>query len=228
MKTISNILLLTCSLCVCVPAHGAPPKIGFIRLVQAVSPGTGKVNVRIDGEDIFPKGYDLGQCTGGMGFHEGEHRIEVIKQGVEPATVKLSLAEGETVTLVAYAEKLPVIPGDADKPVWKARLLRLRQQPPEPGFHLTLASVCLQEEIPVRTLLVGRKSPEFSLVRRLSTVGVRLGRSAGDTLELQTGDQQLGNVSLDEKGNYVVILYDKEGGGVGMVSFYDPKFVVAG
>jgi hypothetical protein len=228
MKTISNILLVAFGLCSGVLAQGVPPKPGFIRLVQAMAPGTGKVNVRIDGDDIFPKGYDLSQCSGGMGFHGGEHRIDVVKQGVEPATVKIPLAEGETITLVVYAEKLPAVSGDDGKPKWKARLLRLRQPPPEPGYHLTLASVSGREEIPVRTLVAGRNKPVISLVRRLSTVGVHLGRGSGDTLELESGDHPLGRVSLDEKGSYVVILYDKEDGGVGMVSFFDPKFVIAG
>ena len=228
MKTIFNILLVVCGCCGYVFSAETPPKTGFIRLVQAVAPGTGSVNVRIDGEDLFPQGYDLGQCSGGMGFEVGEHRIEIVKPGVLRTTVKISLAEGETVTLVAYAERRDPPAGAESRTKWKMMVLHLRQPPPAPGFHLTMVSVSSREEIPVKTMMAGKRNPAVSLVRRIDPVGVPLGRSGGDMLDLQSGEMILGHVSLDEKGEYVVILYDKEDGGLGMVSFYDPKHMIAG
>ena len=44
------------------------PEVGFIRMVHALAPGEGKMQLFVDGENMFPKGYDLGQRTGGSGL----------------------------------------------------------------------------------------------------------------------------------------------------------------
>jgi hypothetical protein len=49
----------------------------------------GKSLILIDGEDIFPKGYDLGQRTGGFGLKAGAHTISIKKTGVETGTTKM-------------------------------------------------------------------------------------------------------------------------------------------
>ena len=45
---------------------------------------------------------------------------------------------------------------------------------------------------------------------------------------LRLGDDPLNFVSLDDPGNYVVVLFDDEDGNVKAISFYDPRFVIAG
>jgi hypothetical protein len=42
------------------------------------------------------------------------------------------------------------------------------------------------------------------------------------------GDKTIGNISPDSPGNYVVILYENADGEIQSLSYYDPKFVIAG
>ncbi|MCB1133007.1 MAG: DUF4397 domain-containing protein, partial [Verrucomicrobiae bacterium] len=55
------------------------PNVCFLRYVNAIAPGKGNANVIINGEDIFPKGYALGQFTGGFGLEAGSHTIKIEK-----------------------------------------------------------------------------------------------------------------------------------------------------
>ncbi|RYD17171.1 MAG: hypothetical protein EOP88_27980, partial [Verrucomicrobiaceae bacterium] len=50
-------------------------KAGFIRLANAVAPGTGRVVLQVDGENLNPKGYKLGDVTGGIPLKPGAHEV---------------------------------------------------------------------------------------------------------------------------------------------------------
>ena len=50
---------------------GADSRTGFIRVANTVAPGTGNVNVLIDGKDVYPSGYKFGAVTGGIGLPSG-------------------------------------------------------------------------------------------------------------------------------------------------------------
>ena len=56
------------------------PKVGFIRLVNVVSPGTGNLHLKIDGEEMYAKGYTMGQRTGGIGLLAGSKKVTVSKE----------------------------------------------------------------------------------------------------------------------------------------------------
>lgn len=209
-----------------VRAQQKQSEVGFIRIVHAVAPGQGKVNILIDGEDIFPKGYDLGQRTGGFGMKAGVHMITLKKEGVEPGTTRVTLKNGETLTLIGFAEKIPG-KNDGDPPAWKTRILRLKQCDPERGFRMTLVSVCDQDEVTVKAAVQVKKGIEVASVRRLTTTLIDLGRSRGEVL-VKAGDEVVNTVSTDDPGNYVVVLYQDSDGRIKALSFYDPKFVIAG
>jgi hypothetical protein len=208
-------------------AQDEAPKVGFIRLVNAVAPGTGNLHLKIDGEEMYAKGYTMGQRTGGIGLLAGSKKIAVTKEGVEEGSTTVQLGIGETVTLIAFAEKLPA---EDDKPErWAARVLRLKPRDVENGYRLTLLSVCKQTEILFETDIQGRDKPEGSSVKRLMTSTVDLGGAGGDiTVRLRGSDKILTSFRPDDPGNYVMLLYDGEDGEVHSVYFYDPKFVIAG
>jgi hypothetical protein len=226
MKTISNILTALLLAVSAALAQDGPPQVGFVRIVNAVAAGDGKASILIDGEDIFPKGYELGQRTGGFGLKSGSHTITIRRNGVEPGSTKVDLQAGETMTLIGFAEKVPAEKKD-DPPVWKTRILRLKQSDPERGFRMTLVSVCDQDEVTIQAAIQGKQTVESATVKRLATTMVDLGRSRGEVL-VKAGDEIITTVSPEDPGNYVVLLYQDAGGAIKALSFFDPKFVIAG
>lgn len=227
MKTLSNIIAVAFLLLGTATAQQqGPPEVGFVRIVHAVAAGDGKLTMLIDGEDIFPKGYDLGQRTGGFGLKAGAHAITIKKNGVETGTTKITLATGETLTLIGFSEKIPP-KKEGDPPTWIVKILKLKQSDPERGYRMTLLSVCDKEEIAVSTEIAGKGTGEIAHVKRLSTTSVDLGRSKGEVF-VKIGNEILTTVSSDDPGNYVVLLYQDMEGKTKALSFFDPKFVIAG
>ena len=203
------------------------PEIGFLRLVNAVSPGNGAVHLHVDGRDLFPKGYQLGQRSGGIGLPAGTRNIRITRDGVEAGETSCNLAVGETLSLIAFAEKLPA---EKDAPPrWAIKILRLKQREVAQGYRLTVISVASESETLFATTRDGAKARTPGSVKRLMTTGIELGKRAGDVgLYLRDAEQPLCYFRPDAAGNYVVVLYDDAGGGIKAVSFHDPKFVIAG
>ena len=203
------------------------PKVGFIRLVNAVAPGTGNAHLEIDGEDQFPKGYKLGQRTGGIGLKAGSKKIKVTREGVIEGTTNITLGVGETMNLVSFAEKMPA---EGEKPErWEMRILKLKQRDVESGFRLTVLSVCKEPEILFSTMHEGETKKVPHSAKRLMTTSIDLGATPRDLyVYARDNDVPLAVFRPETKGNYVVVVYDDPDGTVKAVSFYDPKFVIAG
>jgi hypothetical protein len=208
-------------------AQDEAPKVGFLRLVNAVAAGSGNLHLKIDGEEMYAKGYTMGQRTGGIGLLAGSKKVTVTKEGVEDGSTTVQLGAGETITIVAFAEK---VPAEDDKPErWEARILRLKQRDVEKGYRLTVLSTCKQPELLFETDIQGRDKPVASSVKRLMTSTVDLGGAGGDiTVRLRGSEKILNSFRPDDPGNYVMLLYDGEDGEVRAIYFYDPKFVIAG
>lgn len=231
MKTISNLLAgfgAMASLTM-FPLNGNAqddkPAVGFFRIVNVVAPGAGKVSIVIDGEDIFPKGYDLGQRTGGIGVKAGAHSITIKKSGVEPGVTKVTVGKGETLSLIAFAQKKPV-EKEGDPPVWETKILHLKQSDPEKGYRMAIISLCSQDEIKVTSEARGKPKPQVVFAKRLVISNVDMGKSKADA-QLSVAGEIVARVMPEEPGNYVVILYEDEAGRIKALSFYDPKFVIA-
>lgn len=230
MKTRSNKLLLRLLAFV---LHLVPltaeesPKIGFIRLVNAVSPGSGNVRLEVDGKDLFPKGYQLGQRSGGIGLPAGARKVRITRDGVEAGETTCTLAIGETLSLIAFAEKQPA---EKDAPPrWAIKILRLKQREVARGYRLTVISVAGEAETLFTTRRDGAGSRTPGSVKRLMTTSIDIGKRAGDIgLYLRDVEEPISYFRPDAAGNYVVVLYDDAGGGIKAVSFHDPKFVIAG
>jgi hypothetical protein len=224
MKTIFKSLVLLAAMCV--PLAAQQPEIGFVRIVNAVSPGTGNASFLIDGRNLYADGYALGQTTGGYGVKAGNIDIEVRKQGVESGSTRINLGIGETMTVIAFAERLPAKKPD-DPPKWVIKLLRLKQQEVERGYGVSLVSVCKPEEITLSLTVEGRDEPVRAFAKRLAISKVELGGKRGEIM-VSLADRVLANISPDSPGNYVVILYENAEGTIEALSYYDPKFVIAG
>lgn len=232
MKMISK-YLLACSLLTpwlthipMAQAQDAPPEVGFVRIVNAVAPGVGNTSIRIDGEDIFPKGYKLGQRTGGFGLKSGSHTVLIEKEGVKSGTTKVTLNTGETVTLIGFAEKIPAKKAD-DPPVWETKILRLKQSDPESGYRLAVISLCSQDDVRVMVTVGENKKAVPLFAKRLVVTSMSLGKAKSEMV-LTVNGELIATLGTEDPGNYVVVLYEDEEGKVKALSFYDPKFVIAG
>ncbi len=207
-------------------AQKEQPNVGFLRVVNVITSGQGYMNVIIDGEDILPKGYAAGQQTGGFAIEAGTHTVLVKKAGVTTGRAKFTLNKGETLSLVVFAEKVPP-KKESDAPTWVAKILRLKQNDPENGYHLTLLSLCAEDEIQIQAQIEGRNLPETVHAKRLVVTGIHIGKSKKETA-LTVGDRSLAQVSMDEAGNYVVIFYEDDLGVVKAITFFDSRFDIAG
>jgi hypothetical protein len=224
MKTISNIALAIILLCISATAQAQD--VGFLRIVHAVAPGEGNASFLLNGLDLHPAGYRLGQDTGGYAVKAGDLRIVVRKEGVTSGTTRIHLNAGETTTLIAFAERLPDKNPDTP-PRWKIKFMQLSRQHAESGYGLSFVSVCTRVETVVDVALENRKRTEQVSARRLAITRLDAGRKAVE-IGVFMSDRKLTHISTDSPGNYVVILYEDAEGLVRALSFYDPKFVVAG
>lgn len=229
MKTISKIfaasLCMFASMLSAIGKEGSP-EVSFVRIINAIAPGNGTTRVLIDGEDLFPKGYQLGQCSGGIGLAAGPHTVTLQKNGVESGTTKIDLKSGETISLIGFAEKIPATDEDAP-PRWMTKILRLKQSDPERGFRMTLLSACDLDEVKVDAIIPGQKGITAAHVKRLSTAVIDLGSTRSEAM-VKVGGEIISTVSPDEPGNHVVVLYQDAEGKVRALTFFDPKFVTAG
>ena len=229
MKMISKILAATlCLFGVISSANGkaTSPEVGFLRIINAIAPGNGTTRVLIDGEELFPKGYQLGQRSGGIGLAAGPHTVTLQKNGVESGTTKFDLKSGETLSLIGFAEKIPAT-DDHAPPRWTTKILKLKLSDPERGFRMTLLSVCDLDEVKVDAIIPGQKDITTAHVKRLSTAVIDLGNTRSEAM-VKVGGEIITTVSPDEPGNHVVVLYQDAEGKIRALTFFDPKFVIAG
>ena len=229
MKMISKILAATlCLFGVISSANGkaTSPEVGFLRIINAIAPGNGTTRVLIDGEELFPKGYQLGQRSGGIGLAAGPHTVTLQKNGVESGTTKFDLKSGETLSLIGFAEKIPAT-DDHAPPRWTTKILKLKQSDPERGFRMTLLSVCDLDEVKVDAIIPGQKDITTAHVKRLTTAAIDLGNTRSEAM-VKVGGEIITTVSPDEPGNHVVVIYQDAEGKIRALTFFDPKFVIAG
>lgn len=226
MKTIFNCLLILVISTASVFAQTEKPSAGFLRVVNLVAPGEGTLRMKLDDAELLARGYELGQRTGGIGLSPGGHILELSKNGVAPMKEKLDFPPGETITALAYAEKLPS-KREGEPPRWAIRLRKLPAAMPAEGYRLSLMSFCDREELVVRTFIEAKRRTETTPLKRFQTSEIDLGRSRGG-VEIRLENKALAAVSLDEPGNYVVIIYEDASGQVKALAFYDPKLELAG
>lgn len=224
MKTISNILILLLAACGCLFAQ-KKTETGFIRIVNAIPAGTGKAAFSINGRDLYAGGYALGQTTGEYGIKAGDHVVTIRKTGVETGRANVLLGAGETVTVIAYAERLPQ-KNLADPPKWAVRLLRLKQQDEAKGFWLSLISVCKPDDTSVDLLLIDKDETRKAFAKRLAVSKVDLGKNRGEVF-VKNADRILTSLSPDIPGNHVVVLYENDQGRTEAMTFYEPEFLVS-
>lgn len=200
-------------------------KVGFIRLVNLATAGTGNLKFKINGSVLYEPGYKIGQMTGGMGFEEGNQIITAEKEGCQGGERKFKILAGTTTTLVAYSE--PVRDEDGRIIAWQLRITALKQARPQKGYAVTLVSLCPDAQLEVKIIAQGRRDPITASVSSRRLKVVNLGNARGN-VSIMYKRKKLTSFSTDDPGNYVIMIYDTAEGEKAAIQYYDPKFMVAG
>lgn len=218
MKTISRLLTAAAWIALLLTAAAAetpPAKDGSVRIANAVTRGTGALIVEIDGQTLKPAGFKSGAVTGSVSVPPGGHGVKFSCAGLESGTTRLTIAPGETMTLIAFAEPVP----EAAPPRWRIKILRLRQQRPETARQASFANVSSNPEITVETRDPAGKWIAVT-VKRLAIVRSPILQTRG-YVPLKTAAGPLASIPVAASGNYVVVLFDGPDGIPRSLSLYD-------
>lgn len=217
MRTTFSLLLVVALSVGVVGAQGEENKIGFIRLIHALARGEGKLTLELNGADVYPSGYQLGNATGGIGVEAGRCTVVIRRDGLEAGETKVDVKAGETTTVIPFAEQ---IPASDDKPAhWQIRILRLKQTKRQEGRVATFVSVSNLPEIAVEM-----REPEGGwtkqFVKRFGTASLPMNYPEG-YVPLRVGESKLDPIPVMDEGTYVVVLFDDLEGNVSSISFRD-------
>ena len=198
-------------------------KYGFVRLLNAVSVGSGNLKFLIDGEAVNEDGYRLGGVTGGIALKPGSYRLTFRKEGVQEGTTNVRVAADDTTIMIPFAEE---VPATDEKPAhWAIRILRLKQHDVEDKRVASFVSVSRQPEITIELRQSDRKW-DTVMVKRLGIARVPIMQSKG-YMPVKCGDLELSAISVGGEGNYVSVLYDDENGNLKSRTFQDYKYLSA-
>jgi hypothetical protein len=225
MKTIFSSLVVLMILNGFLKAEEVPAVVpmGFVHVVNAVAAGSGPVSVKFDGVDMRPKGYNLGDVTGGIGLKLGSRKVIFTRLGVDEGNTTVSLDKDQTVTLIAFAEKVPAT--DQRPAHDEIRILRLKQKQVDSGRLATFVSVSASPELKVELLDDEGKSTAV-FVKRLMVADTPL-ESLQSFVPVKVDGNKLNPIPIGGNGNYVVVLYDDPTGQVQSVYFRDYKYLSA-
>jgi hypothetical protein len=205
-----------------VHAQDAKPQ-GFLRLLNAVGIGTGKLEFRIDGSMAREEGYQFGDVTGGIPRKPGSHKVSFRREGVEGADASIEVAKDQTTTLVPFVER---IPATETKPAfWKIRVLKLKQREAEQKRTATIVNVTREPELKVE---IRRKDDtwETLLVKRLELTRTEISQSSG-YVPLRCGGKDLKALSVGSSGNFVSVIYEDAEGVICSRNFQDFRYLSA-
>lgn len=223
MRTIFKVTLIFVISTTFTRAESKKAAGGFIRLVNAVAMGTGQVSLKIDGEDVRPKGYKFGDATGGIAQPTGARKITIKREGVEDGVTTVNLDKNQTVTVIPFAEKVPA--SDTKPAYYTIKILRLKQTAPDSGRTVTFVSVSGNPEL--KAEVQGEDGKWSSLfVRRLTVADMPLNYSQGYA-SVKINGESVTAIPIGGDGNYVMVLYDNAEGKVQSLYFRDFKFLSA-
>ncbi len=198
-------------------------KYGFIRLANAVAPGTGPLILEIEGDVANPDGYVPGDITGGISVLPGNRRVTIRREGTKQGSTTVNVAVNDTTILIPFAERVPA--SDEEPAHWAIRILRLKQLDPENERSATFVSVSQTPELRVEMSVPGGKWHTV-FVKRLAIARAPILYSRG-YVPVRCGERKLESIPVGEPGNYVVLLYDDEEGNIHSINFQDFKFLNA-
>lgn len=194
---------------------------GFIRLMNAVGVGSGKLDFLIDGVKVRDEAYELGDVTGGIPRKPASYKIKFRRAGVEPGETNLIVVKDATTTLIPFAE---FVPATEEKVAhWIIRILKLKQSENPGKSTATVINLTRKPELRVRI-----QQPDESWVtlsiKRLTLERATLRQHAG-YVAMQTDAGDLKPLSVGTSGNFVSVIYDDAHGAIRSQNFQDLKYL---
>ena len=194
---------------------------GFIRLLNAVSAGTGMLDCLIDGQSVRPEGYQPGNVTGGIALKAMAHTVRFRRDGVTAGQTQVNVLVNETLILIPYAELVPAREREAAH--WEMRILRLKQHEADDMRTASFVSVARDSELNVE-ILQSHGNWQSIPVKRLAIARAAIRQSRG-YLRVRCKDQPLTSVSVAATGNFVSVLYNDANGTLRSINFQDHKYL---
>lgn len=194
---------------------------GFIRLMNAVGVGSGKLEFLIDGARVRDEGYQFGDVTGGIPRKPGSYKIAFRRTGIDPGETKVNVNLDETTTLIPFAEFVPATEKKAAH--WMIRILRLKQSESREKSTATIINLTSKAE-----LKVGIMQPDESWVS-LTVQRLALERTPilqrGGYVPMRAGSIDLKPLSVGTSGNFIAVVYEDAAGAICSQTFQDFKYL---
>ena len=197
--------------------------IGFVRMLNAVAIGTGKLEFTLDGKAVRPAGYQLGNVTGGIALKPANYKVVFRREGVKEGETQVQVKVGDTTILIPFAEEIPATENQPAR--WQIRILKLKQHESEDKPTASFVSVSSESELKVEIRQAdGKWEPVF--VKRLGIARAEIKQSRG-YLSVRCKGQDLSAVSVGAAGNFVSVLYEDDKGVLRSKAFQDYKYLSA-
>jgi len=196
---------------------------GFVRLINAVSAGAGKLDFLIDGKSIRPEGYQLGNLTGGIALKPASYKLVFRREGVTEGMTKVQVKANDTTILIPFAEHIAATENQPER--WEIRILRLKQHESEDKRTASFVSVSREPELKVEMRQIDG-TWEAVFVERLKVARADIKQTRG-YMSVRCKDRELSSVSVGAAGNFVSILYEDEKGELRSKTFQDYKYLSA-
>lgn len=194
---------------------------GFIRLMNAVGVGSGKLDFLIDNAQVREEGYQVGDVTGGIPRKPALYKIAFRRTGIEPGETKVDVTHDETTTLIPFPEFVPATEKKAAH--WIIRILRLKQSESRGKSSATIVNLTRQPELKVQI-----QQPDESWValrvKRLALERTPILQRTG-YVPIRTESFDLKPLSVGTSGNFIAVVYEDAVGAICSQNFQDFKYL---
>lgn len=189
--------------------------VGYFRLANATGLD-GMLHFYLEGEDLNPKGYKSGATTGSLGVSVPTAKLKASHPLCEDTEYVLKLQPGEQTAVIVYVEpQMDQKTGEVKKRTLKFATLERKDGSKKRTATLLFLSVSQ----PINLDMNGK--PVTLAPMKQQDIGFGDSRSTGVALEV--GGQKIGNLDIEEAGDYAVIVFDKSDGTHGCITFYNTR-----
>jgi phage pi2 protein 07 len=194
---------------------------GFIRLMNAVGVGSGKLDFLIDGTRVRDEGYQFGDVTGGIPRKPASYKVAFRRTGIEPGETKVDVLRDETTTLIPFAEYVPAT--EKKEAHWIIRILRLKQSESREKSTATIVNLTRKPELKVQIQQPDESWVTLSVKRLALDRATILQRTGYVPMRTESGD--LKPLSVGTSGNFIAVVYEDAAGAICSQNFQDFKYL---
>lgn len=189
--------------------------VGFFRLANATGLD-GQLHFYLEGEDLNPRGYKSGETTGSLGVAVPTVKLKASHPLCDDTEYELKLEPGEQTAVIAYIEpQMDQRTGEVRKRTLKFNTLERKSGSKKRTATLLFLSVSQSIDLDMNG------KPVTLTALKQQDIGFGDSRSTG--VSLSVGKQSIGNLDIEEAGDYAVIVFDKADGTHGCITFYNTR-----